>query len=50
MMLAINLLSSKLSTLFGEQLVAFEEAADVVDIGTVISLGDGIARIYGCEA
>ncbi len=27
-----------------------EISTDVVDVGTVISLGDGIARIYGCEA
>ena len=46
----MDVLSSKLSTLLGEQLVGLAKVADVVDVGTVISLGDGIARIYGCEA
>ena len=46
----LDVLSSKLSTLLGEQLVGLAKVADVVDVGTVISLGDGIARIYGCEA
>ena len=47
MLPVLDVLSSKLSTLLGEQLVGLAKVADVVDVGTVISLGDGIARIYG---
>ena len=36
----LDVLSSKLSTLLGEQLVGLAKVADVVDVGTVISLGD----------
>ena len=43
-------LALQLQTILGEQLASDDQAADVVDIGTVISLGDGIARVYGCEA
>jgi F0F1-type ATP synthase alpha subunit len=25
-------------------------AGDLFDVGTVVSIGDGIARVYGCEA
>ena len=43
-------LALQLQTILGEQLASDDQAADVIDIGTVISLGDGIARVYGCEA
>ena len=48
--LLVIALALQLQTILGEQLASDDQAADVVDIGTVISLGDGIARVYGCEA
>ena len=47
--LLVIALALQLQTILGEQLASDDQAADVVDIGTVISLGDGIARVYGCE-
>ena len=32
------------------QLAMLKSATEAAAIGTVISLGDGIARIYGCES
>ena len=48
--LLVIALALQLQTILGEQLASDDQAADVIDIGTVISLGDGIARVYGCEA
>jgi F0F1-type ATP synthase alpha subunit len=31
-------------------LAAEEFRLPVLDVGTVVSIGDGIARVYGCEA
>ena len=45
--LLVIALALQLQTILGEQLASDDQAADVVDIGTVISLGDGIARVYG---
>ena len=44
--LLVIALALQLQTILGEQLASDDQAADVVDIGTVISLGDGdgIAR------
>lgn len=41
---------SKLTTFFQEQLAGVEVNEQVQDVGTVVSIGDGIARVYGCEA
>ena len=41
---------SQLKDIFQNQLASHLPKTDVVDVGTVISLGDGIARVYGCEA
>ena len=35
---------------FQAQLEATDSRAPVLDVGTVVSIGDGIARVYGCEA
>lgn len=40
-------LSSLIGGMLDEQLINGNSEADVIDAGTVISLGDGIARIYG---
>ena len=47
---AMNAIASTLQSFFHNQLAKRGNAPDVVDVGTVISIGDGIARIYGCEA
>ncbi len=39
----------EISELLRKQITDFEKKVDVSEIGTVISVGDGIARIYGLE-
>jgi F-type H+-transporting ATPase subunit alpha len=38
-----------ISKIIREQLGSFAVTVDVAEVGTVISLGDGIARVHGCE-
>ena len=37
----------EVSTILRKQLSGFEKEVDVYDVGTVLQIGDGIARIYG---
>ena len=37
----------EISAILRKQLTGFEKEIDVYDVGTVLSIGDGIARIYG---
>jgi F-type H+/Na+-transporting ATPase subunit alpha len=39
----------EISELLKKQITDFEKKVDVSEIGTVISVGDGIARVYGLE-
>jgi F-type H+-transporting ATPase subunit alpha len=39
----------EISELLKRQIMDFEKKVDVSEVGTVISVGDGIARIYGLE-
>ncbi|MCC6501540.1 MAG: F0F1 ATP synthase subunit alpha [Deltaproteobacteria bacterium] len=39
----------EISQLIKTQIKGFEKAIDIQEVGTVISVGDGIARIYGLE-
>jgi F-type H+-transporting ATPase subunit alpha len=39
----------EISELLRKQIADFEKKVDVSEIGTVISVGDGIARVYGLE-
>jgi F-type H+-transporting ATPase subunit alpha len=39
----------EISELLRKQITDFEKKVDVSEVGTVISVGDGIARIYGLE-
>jgi len=41
--------AGEISELIKSQIKGFEKGVDVEEIGTVISVGDGIARIYGLE-
>jgi F-type H+-transporting ATPase subunit alpha len=40
---------AEISELLKKQITDFEKKVDVSEIGTVISVGDGIARVYGLE-
>ena len=41
--------AAEISSVIKEQISNFETKADVAEIGTVLSVGDGIARVYGLD-
>jgi len=41
--------AAEISSVIKEQISNFETKADVSEIGTVLSVGDGIARVYGLD-
>ena len=41
--------ADEISKIIREQIGSFGVAVDVAEVGTVMSLGDGIARIHGCQ-
>src|ERR1700687_200346 len=41
--------TDEITAILKQQLAGYEKAIDVAEIGTVLSVGDGIARIYGLE-
>jgi len=45
----MNLRPEEISSIIKQQIERYESALDIVDVGTVIQVGDGIARIYGLE-
>src|SRR6056297_863483 len=45
----MSLRPEEISKIIKEQIKKYEKNLDVVDIGTVIEVGDGIARIHGLE-
>ena len=40
---------AEVSAILKKELAGFEQKADIYDAGTVVQVGDGIARIYGLE-
>ncbi len=45
----MNLRPEEISSIIKEQIKKYEQKLDVVDVGTVLQVGDGIARIHGLE-
>ncbi len=45
----MNLRADEISTLIQKQIQGFDESVELKETGRVISVGDGIARIYGLE-
>ena len=45
----MDIRAAEISALLREQIARFDDAADVAEIGQVISVGDGIARVHGVE-
>ena len=45
--MAVELKPEEISAIIKRQLVDFDVVADVYECGTVLSVGDGIARVYG---
>ncbi len=45
--MSITVRPDEVSSILLKQLAGFESEADVYDVGTVLQVGDGIARVYG---
>src|ERR687890_2814940 len=45
----MNLKADEISKIIREQIGSFAVDVDVAEVGTVVSLGDGIARVHGCQ-
>ena len=45
----MNLRPEEISSVIKEQIKNYKNKIDVSDFGTVIQVGDGIARVYGLE-
>jgi F-type H+-transporting ATPase subunit alpha len=41
--------SDEITAILKQQLAGYEKAIDVAEVGTVLSVGDGIARVYGLD-
>src|SRR5512147_594222 len=45
----VQIKAEEISQIIRQQLASYEAAIDVAEVGTVIEVGDGIARIYGLD-
>jgi F-type H+-transporting ATPase subunit alpha len=45
----MDIRADEISKIIRDQISGFAVDVDVSEVGTVISLGDGIARVHGCE-
>lgn len=45
--MAVGVKPEEISSIIKKQLSEFEQEADIYDVGTVLQVGDGIARVYG---
>jgi len=45
----LELRPEEISSIIKEQIKRYEKKLDLVDVGTVLEVGDGIARLYGLE-
>jgi F-type H+-transporting ATPase subunit alpha len=45
----MSIKADEISKIIREQIGSFAVAVDVAEVGSVISLGDGIARVHGCQ-
>ena len=46
----MSLRPEEISTILKQQIQSYEAEIEVANVGTVIQVGDGIARIYGLES
>ncbi len=45
--MAVDVKPEEISSILKRELTSFEKETDVYDVGTVLQVGDGIARVYG---
>ncbi len=46
----MQLRAEEISNIIKQQIASYEKSVDVVETGTVLTVGDGIARLYGLES
>ena len=46
----MQLRAEEISNIIKQQIASYDKSVDVVETGTVLSVGDGIARLYGLES
>src|SRR5688500_17558037 len=47
--MAVDLKADEITEIIRQQISGIDRGVDVAEVGTVISVGDGIARVYGLE-
>src|SRR5213593_2625858 len=47
--MATDLRAEEITEIIGQQLTGIGRGVDVAEVGTVVSVGDGIARVYGLD-
>src|ERR1041384_7129411 len=47
--MAVDLKSEEITEIIRQQLSGIGRGVDVAEVGTVVSVGDGIARVYGLD-
>jgi len=47
--MAVDLKADEITEIIRQQIQGIDRSVDVAEVGTVVSLGDGIARIYGLD-
>src|SRR3989337_2389758 len=45
----MNIKAEEISKIIGDQVGSYAVEVDVAEVGTVVSIGDGIARVHGVE-
>ena len=45
--MTVEVKPDEISSILKKQISSFERETDIYDVGTVLQVGDGIARIYG---
>ena len=45
----MDIRAAEISAILKSQIANFGEEADVSDVGSVLSVGDGIARVFGLD-
>jgi F-type H+/Na+-transporting ATPase subunit alpha len=47
--MAVDLKAEEITEIIRQQIAGYDRGIDVAEVGTVISVGDGIARVYGLD-
>ena len=47
--MAVDVKPDEISSVLKQQLSGFEKETEIYDVGTVLQVGDGIARVYGLD-